>query len=180
MVPKPPADCEINPYESPAEAGGYDGRSHAGVGAWRDGEFLVVHAGAVLPPFCVKTGQPAERNIPYTLHRSFVLDRANRRLKLDVPISHAGSRLHASAWRKEALTAAGAGFVFLALLLVLSNGTGINIARYVAFLFAVTMAGGCVLHWSPLQFARARGPYFWLSGADVRFLEHLPIWIAGS
>ena len=33
-------DTSINPYASPAEAGGYDDRQPFGVGVWRDGGLL--------------------------------------------------------------------------------------------------------------------------------------------
>jgi hypothetical protein len=179
MFPKSPVTGEINPYEPPTEAGGYDSRSHAGVGAWRDGEHLVVHPDAVLPPFCIKTGQAAERTILYKLHRSFVLDRTTRRLTLNVPVSQVGYRLYTSAWRKAALSTVVGGVALVLLLLVLSNGTLINIARYGTFVWTVGLAARSIFLWDLLQFVRARSPYLWLSGANPRFLQQLPDWTFG-
>jgi len=57
---------EINPYASPAEAGGYD-RQPFGVGVWRDGPLLVMHQKAELPRFCIHTGEPAVGGREYVL-----------------------------------------------------------------------------------------------------------------
>jgi len=56
MQPAKEPRGEINPYASPQEAGGYEGRTPYGVGVWRDGRLLVMHKDAKLPPICIHSG----------------------------------------------------------------------------------------------------------------------------
>jgi hypothetical protein len=56
---EPPKE-PVNPYASPQIDGGYSPRQQNGFdGLWRDGDVLVMHKDALLPPICVKSGLPA-------------------------------------------------------------------------------------------------------------------------
>jgi len=171
---------ELNPYASPSEPGGYDSRSQAGVGAWRDGDLLVIHPAATLPRYCVKTGEPADGTIEVVIHRSFVIDSLSRRLALDVPISHTGHRQLWKQRRSGCLTTIVGVGVLVGSASILSNDVVANGIRYIALLITCVAAAGMVLRWQPLQYVRARSPYFWLRGADKRFLARLPPWTSGS
>ncbi|MFO0886166.1 MAG: hypothetical protein U0894_18620 [Pirellulales bacterium] len=64
----PSSSEELNPYAAPAELEAEDKAIadlmqmvKASEGLWRDGKFLIIRRGSVLPPICVKTGIPAKR-----------------------------------------------------------------------------------------------------------------------
>src|SRR4051812_11182214 len=78
-------EAGLNPYESPAAAGGYFSDELEGVDVWRDGKNLVMHQRAQLPSFCIKTGQPAERFLPFKLRWYYPIDWSTRRLRVQVP-----------------------------------------------------------------------------------------------
>jgi hypothetical protein len=168
--------ADLNPYESPAEAGGYNAAAAAVIGAWRDGKLLVIHQDAALPPLCIKTGEPAERHVHYVLRWSYPIDLATRRLELDIPFSEAGYGNYCSQRRMAALATSGAAFLLVVSLLLLGNDSLIRTIRFVALILTCTAGGLTGLLWSPLRFVRARGSYLWLWGADQRFLEQLPEW----
>src|SRR4051794_17510912 len=99
MKPEVSTSAEINPYESPAEAGGYNAAAPAVISVWRDDKLLVIHPQATLPAFCIQTGQPAERFVRCVVSWHYPIDWNTRRLEIDVPFSESGYRDFASRWR---------------------------------------------------------------------------------
>ena len=58
------AAAEFNPYVAPIAADSYD-TTDRGIGVWRDRWLLVMHKDASLPAICIKTGEPADRFLPF-------------------------------------------------------------------------------------------------------------------
>src|SRR5689334_6403175 len=85
---------EINPYASPQGPPGYDADAFAGIGAWRDGDSLVLHRSATLPPVCIETGQPARQWRRFGLLWSYPIDWSTRRLWLQLPLCDREYRRH--------------------------------------------------------------------------------------
>ncbi len=56
-----PGGMNVNPYAPPQNFAGYQPQQQPGAtqGLWRQGNILVMHKMAPLPPICVKSGQPA-------------------------------------------------------------------------------------------------------------------------
>jgi hypothetical protein len=175
MKPEPSAPAEVNPYESPAEVGGYNA-AVAVVGAWRDGKLLVIHPKAKLPAFCIQMGQPAESFLHCSIPWHYPIDWNTRRLKIDVPFCKAG--LQSYRFRramKVLITVAGACVYFATDVL-----TSIFPRALFSALFSLFIGGMIVsvmLQQRPLRFVRVRDPYLWFSGADRRFLAQLPPWM---
>jgi hypothetical protein len=174
-----PAQAEVNPYESPAGAGGYKVESLRGVGVWRDRDLVVMHKAARLPPICVLTGEPTTFYQPVELLRSF----STRRLWLGVPRGSAYSR-RLRTWNTPDS---------LALVLLLAVACTLPFIRSALSPFTVrvivaTLAGAYATYYitshflfkCPLAIVRAQDNYFWLSGADPRFLAQLPEWEDGG
>ena len=173
---------EINPYAAPAEAGGYDSQSPAGIGVWRDGYYVVMHRAAPFPPVCIFSGQPAERYRRYALLWYYPIDWTTRRLILHVPLCEEAFQQYRLRWRLG--TAA-------ILLPVLLTGALLYLAGHRADGWLCSMMLVCligILFWGglrwwdgqPLRFVRVRGQYLWLSGADPKFVVQLPPWVSGS
>jgi len=174
-----PSRAEVNPYESPAGAGGYKDDSYRGVGVWRDRELVVMHKDARLPPICVTTGEPMTFYERVELLRSF----STRRLSLDVPQGSAYSR-RLRTWRTPAsLTVVFFVVVSLTFLLMRPALSPWMVRVTGAILIGAGAAYTIASHFlfkCPLAIVRARENYFWLSGADSRFLAQLPEWQDGA
>ena len=56
-----------NPYRAPMAQTMTPPAGSSG-GIWSDGDLLVVHKQSTLPPICVKTNEPAEKEIPRTFY----------------------------------------------------------------------------------------------------------------
>jgi hypothetical protein len=165
-----------NPYESPATAGGCFSEELAGIGVWRDGSYLVMHQRAQLLGFCIKTGQPAERFVPFKLRWHYPIDWITRRLRVELPFCDVAYR---ASRRKRflgmvVLVGTMAFLVASQLLLTIHPPQG---------LFMLLAIGGIVVsNWlrlPPLKFIRARGDYLWFSGAGTGFLANFPNWTGG-
>jgi hypothetical protein len=174
---------ELNPYAAPAEAGGYDTQAAAGIGVWRDGNLVVMHRAAPFPPVCIRTGQPAVRYRRYGLLWSYPIDWSTRRLYLHLTLCETEYRRYRARWWVGALAVALP-------LLIIFWGLATNrqqLPDWLSMLLGMLTPTGivlmAVLRWwdgRPLKFIRVRDNYFWLSGADERFLAQLPLWGAGS
>lgn len=171
---------ELNPYASPR--GIIDGVSvEFGVGVWRDGELLVIHPKATLPPFCIKTGEPTRHHIDVTLDWTYPIDWHRRSCKVHVPLAF-------TQYHREFVVCRRIQF-----------GCSLCIALCLLFLFVEPAAPvWCyrVIGWSIpaavlilifsnkdqnrfLKVARHQNGYLWLKGADRAFLEKVPDWGGG-
>jgi hypothetical protein len=169
-------EAGLNPYESPAVADGRFSDELAGVGIWRDGKNLVMHQRAQLPRICIKTGQPAERFLPFKLRWYYPIDWSTRKLRVEVPFCDAAYR----ASRRKRLI----GTVILVCTIVFLVGSQlllmINRPQGLFMLLASCgFAAGGMLRSPPLKFVRVRGEYLWFSGAGNGFLAKLPDWMFG-
>ena len=179
-----PVAVNQNPYASPADAGGYDPQGSAGIAVWSDGKYVVLHRDASFPLICLKTGEPATRQRKYGLLWSYPIDWSSRRLYLQLPLCESVYRSYVKRWW------AGIFVVALPILVMFYGFSQAPENRlpdgFVAVLIFLTPAGfiaWAILRWwdgKPLKFVRVRDNYFWLSGADPRFLAQLPPWTSGS
>jgi hypothetical protein len=171
---------QVNPYASPAEAGGYDDRRPFGVGVWRDGTFLVMHQNADLPRFCVHTGEPAvggreyvliwkqpgaiftsSKTVLIPLCRQCVRDFQRLRLQSCLALGLAGLVLplpFAAPMLGERAVLAIGGMLVL--------GT-IGVVLWVEALWTRRR---------PLSVARSRGEYLWLQDVHAGLLKQVPPW----
>lgn len=177
---------EINPYAPPRV---FDPpvKPDPGVGVWRDGNLLVVHRDALLPPVCVKSGQPAAEWVEVPV--SFVDFSTLSRIKftLRAPLS-ARSMWWRSNGPRISLVVAAIAFACVPLLLSLVQSayeppyrTPLLERPYGSVLVGAVAVGLiAVLHalsyWRLLEFQRFQRDYFWFTGAHRRFLEQLPPW----
>jgi hypothetical protein len=58
MNPHKLPEKRVNPYEAPSVLGPSIRAAEMGIGVWRDGDLIVLHNDAELPPFCIVTGVP--------------------------------------------------------------------------------------------------------------------------
>ena len=84
---------DVNPYASPAGAGGYEPVLDRGVGVWRDGDRIVLHQAAALPRICLMTGKPARFGFPLEIAWRAGLEVTTRKLSLYAPLSAAIHRI---------------------------------------------------------------------------------------
>jgi hypothetical protein len=180
--PTPP---DINPYAAPAIPGGYDPAGAAGIGVWRDGNLVVIHRRAAFPPVCIHTGEGATFWRKYALVWSYPIDWSARRLYLHLPLCEACYRSYQRTWWFGVLTIwlpAAALIATLAAIEVIPPRARIGMVPLWLICTVGIGLGGLVRWWTDagLGFVRVREPYFWLKGADPRFLDHLPPWISGS
>jgi hypothetical protein len=168
---------EINPYASPQVPDARIAYADAGIGVWRDGELTVMHELAVLPPFCVKTGQPTSKRATVQIFR-MELSSAPRRMA--VPL--ASWWRVASVWCKDWLGCSGFALIFFAIAATvwIERWTGWDDLEVNAVLVAGAVFFGMVawglLFGDPVDCVRSEGSYLWLRGADRRFLNRLPEW----
>jgi len=186
MKSDPQIPAEVNPYASPAEAGGYNTLAAAGIGMWRDGKLIVMHRDAPFPPFCIKTGQPAEQFRPQRLVWYYPIDWRSRRLQLHLPLSETACRAHRIRCISgvAAISLPAVALVAQAIFMrIYSVGAFRIMGTVYGFLWLAGVLFAALTAWRDsrlLKFVRVREDYLWLSGADRRFLNHLPLWVPGS
>jgi hypothetical protein len=173
-------DVALNPYASPAAAGGYDGYAADSAGMWHDGKYLVLHPAAHFPPICIKTGQPATRFVPWRLAWSYPIDWKSRWLPLEVPFCETGYSRYRRRRTFGVLCLLVSLVPFIAIQLLLSREIPRGMIAVALFVLVCGLTVWAVSRFEPLRFIRVRGHYLWLSGADGRFLEQLPPWTGGA
>jgi hypothetical protein len=162
---------EVNPYASPAGAGGYDPERDRGVGVWSDGKLLVMHPQATLPPICIATGQPATRWLAYDLAWYYPIDWSHRHLKFNVPLCEASYR----RWKPKVWTTV---LILLPLLACVVGAFFFNAGSLCGLAFAGFMIWALIQAFfgKRLRFERVRAGYLWITGASPEFLRQLPPW----
>jgi hypothetical protein len=168
-----------NPYAPSAVVDPRHQFAEAGVGAWRDGDLLVIHRDVRLPDVCLKTGRPATRRLAVKLTwDEHLWSLRKQSLQLEVPLC---DRRYDWATRLRWLLVA-LGIAALAVLGVFipsmdpwpSHYSAVTI--FAGAVTAVTLLLCSVMLGEPVAVRRARGDYVWLAGAGQRFLEQLPVW----
>ena len=175
-----PLPEEINPYASPAEAGGYDDRQPFGVGVWRDGGLLVMHQNAELPRFCVHTGEPAVGGREYVLIWKYPGSVFTSSKAVLIPLCRKCIR---EFLRLRAQSFVGLGLAVLGLLLMFAAST-LEEWGFVAVVGTLVFGGFGVLLWlhaywtlgRPLSVVHAQGDYLWLQDVHPGLLQHVPVW----
>jgi hypothetical protein len=169
----------INPYASPAEAGGYD-RQPFGIGVWRDGSLLVMHQKAELPRFCIHTGESAVGGREYVLVWKPPGAIFTTSKPVLIPLCRACARqflrLRLQVFSAIGLAAVGAGMAFATPLLGNWNsmvpivGVGVVIFSILYGLYALGMNGRSLI------VVHSHGDYLWLQNVHPEFLQRLPDW----
>ena len=170
---------EINPYASPAEAGGYD-RQPFGIGVWRDGPLLVMHQKAELPRFCVHTGEPAVGGREYVLVWKPPGAIFTTSKPVLIPLCRACIRqflrLRAQLVMALGLAVVAGGLVFAAALFDewtwIAVMTGLCLGTF-AVLFGLYALG---TNSRSLLVVRSQGDYLWLQDVHPGLLQHVPVW----
>ena len=177
---RPIAD-EINPDARPAVADPLVEIDEAGIGAWRDGDFLVMHKDAQLPPICVRTGTPATQHVPLKV-RWYRSHWQLRLTHLPLPVPMCERWAWYSVVGRRVLMAIGVAMIAVVVSMCLLWHRADSLFRVGLFLGAavlITSLLGAAALGEPLQFVRAKGNYLWFRGPDRRFLEQLPEWSWG-
>ena len=169
--------ADVNPYAAPQVPDAMLVEPEC-VGAWRDGNRLVVHRHlTALPRICLLTGQPAGQRRSVDVSWSYPIDIWTRMLRLQVSVCDSAL---ASNRRWKWLIAGMALGVFALLIGVFSAPhllpfeLGYLIGPLgVVLLFTSAQVLG---RFPALRFKRVRGDYLWLAGAGPKFLDQLPSW----
>jgi hypothetical protein len=168
-----------NPYAPSAVVDPRQELAEAGVGAWRDGDLLVIHRDARLPEICLKTGQPAGRRLTVKLAwDEHWWSLRKQTLRLELPLSE---RSYFAATRLRWLLVALGMAVLAALGVIIPrlhhwpSGQG-ALVIFGGGSSAITLLLCSVALGEPVAIRRVRGDYLWLSGAGQRFLQQLPVW----
>lgn len=173
------SEVEINPYTSPAEAGGYD-RQPFGVGVWRDGPLLVMHQRVELPRFCIHTGEPAIGGREYVLawRPPGGIFTTSRPIFIPLCRACAGQfqRLRLQVFASVALASASAGLMFV--------GGALGDWPIAFFLVGLGLVGFAILYFlyalginsRELIVVHSHGEYLWVREAHPEFLSRLPPW----
>jgi hypothetical protein len=161
-------DNSINPYETPKGIGEARDIRENGVGVWRDGDLIVAHAQAKLPPICVKSGEKADGAFPLLIKGRVIR----------VPLSEECFFSFILLWRRLAV---GAGIVLLATLAATAAlysywwellGVCVVVAIAAIGLGWVALAAPAGL----LRCTKREHGYWWFSGACHSYLAQLPRW----
>ena len=173
---------ELNPYASPVIPDPPLPFAEAGVGAWRDGNLLVIHREAPLPAICIRSGRPADKRCPLKIKWSYGFGQPRRRMTMEVPLSRDWVFWHQ---RGPAIMFTAAVLLALAMIGTLIVANVLASDTVFVLMFALgTPAAVCVLmgitFMRLLEFVRVKGDYFWFSGANKKFLEQLPTWRFGK
>lgn len=177
---------DANPYESPREI---NEQTEWGVGSWRDGDLLVMHLNAQLPPYCVHTNEPADGAREFVLgwrelgslagaYHRFWFPQARRLLHANGPekyLHRAGSVLNAIC-----------GICFVGIFgVVLQVPQKYHIVVVPPLVIGSLIGGiGGLGLWlvasyyrrPPLRMLRSSSPYVWFADAHTGFLDRLPDW----
>lgn len=170
---------EINPYASPAEAGGID-RQPFGVGVWRDGPLLVMHQKAGLPRFCIHTGEPAVGAREYVLawRPTGAIFTTSRSVLIPLcpACARQFQRLRLQVFASLGLIVAGVALTFV------GAAFGVwprpIIVTGLALIALATLYGLYALgtNTRELIVVYAQGEYLWLRGVHPNFLSRLTRW----
>jgi hypothetical protein len=167
---------EVNPYAASVVAEPLvPSVDILGVGAWRDGDYLVMHQQATLPKICLFTGRPATRQRVVKLeweHRFL----SSKRLRLASPLCDRwvwADRIH--LWTG---LAAGSAAVVGAATMIQNGGSGqwllpAIVRSAIVAIYTQFKEQGCGV-------AKARGDYLWIAVAGRDFLAQLPPWPEGD
>jgi hypothetical protein len=173
-------EAQINPYASPAEAGGYNDRQRFGIGVWRDGPLLVMHQKAELPRFCIHTGEPAVGGREYVLvwkpQGAIFTTSKPVMIPLCRKCANQFLRLRLQVFAAIGLAAIGGGLVFSAPLL---NGwTEIGALAGVGVLIFAILYGLYALGMNSRQLTvvRSEGDYLWIAEVHSGLLRQVPDW----
>ena len=179
-----PPPGEINPYASPAAAGGYDDRQPFGVGVWRDGRLLVMHQYAELPGFCVHTGEPAVGGREFVLvwKPSGAIFTTSKSIL--IPLC---PRCIREFLRLRTRSFLGLGLAILALVFLFA-APAMGEWGFVPVGGTLVLGTIGVLLWihalwtlgRPLSVVRSQGDYLWLQDVHPGVLKQLPQWPPGA
>ena len=195
-----PASEPLNPYAAPQIAGGYAPVPfESGFdGLWRQGNVLVMHKQAPLPPICLKSGQPATQwlrrkliwhppwvaltvliAIPVYIVVALIL---TKRATIVIGLTEEWA---ARRWRRiliaVGLFVTGVAMVVAAFWLGSQGGESevwfVLLPPGIVCALAAAAYGqyACRLVWPQ----RITDQYVWLKGVHPSFLEHLPPWPYG-
>lgn len=183
MSARSPSENELNPYQAPATADRSVIYSGTGVGVWRDGDKIVMHEEAQLPPICIKTGVPTTRRL--VVWANWAVPKGTFRIappRIAIPLSQ-GWRIFAASCNKNPRGLAFVVFLPTVLVaMIFEQAWGL---RFGALMHWGAMAGAVIflvaLGWVSiagdlLECVRSEGQYHWLQGACEQFLNQLPQW----
>jgi hypothetical protein len=176
--------ADVNPYAASAVAEPLVPSADVlGIGAWRDGDYLVLHPRAELPRLCVFTGLLASRQRIIKLQWDQRLF-SSKSLRLAIPVSDRWVRFDRLRWwgGHAAGLAAIAGSYWFVRLGQLQSVAGWDFPF--ALVGSIALAIGLAIY---TQFseqscgvARARGDYLWIGGPSGAYLAQLPTWPEGD
>jgi hypothetical protein len=196
-----PSSEPVNPYAAPQIPGGYMpvlDPAQGFPGLWRQGDLLVMHKQAPLPPICLKSGEPATRRLRRKLqwHEPW--------LALTILIAIPVYVIIALIMTKRAtlmigLTEEWAARRMRRMMIAVGLALG-SIAMAMAGIFLGNLAQGYEGWFSLLPLAvftligaalygqyacrlvwpqRITDQYVWLKGVHPSFLDQLPVWSYG-
>lgn len=180
----------FNPYAAPAELEAEDQAIadlmkmvRASEGLWRDGKFLIIRRGTVLPPVCVKTGIPATRSFVVIVRNRtwlqwmglflaclpgfFILGLLEESRAIRIYLCDDEHR----KLRVETLQTVAC---FLLAIIIALTGIVFPILETPAVLMMVGCAAKLVVSCHPLRFHKFTSHYTAVSGAGEGFLQQLP------
>jgi len=186
----PSSSEELNPYAAPAELEAEDKAIadlmqmvKAPEGLWRDGKFLIIRRGTVLPPVCVKTGIPATRSLVVIVRNRTWLQWMGLLLACLPGFFIMGLLQESRAIRVylcddehrklRAETLQTVAYFFLAIIIALT-GIFFPMLEAPAVLMMVGCAAKLVVSCHPLRFHKFTSHYTAVSGAGEGFLQQLP------
>ena len=193
-----PASDTVNPYAAPHIDVGYEREQQTELdGLWRQDNLLVMRKDALLPPICVKSGQPAmewlQRDLEwhqpwitwtaivppvYVILALFMTSRTT--------VTFGLSTEWANRRRFRMLITAGiviAGVAAAACEIGIAQSTGYLIAFIVAISLGAGLIGGNIYGHYACRLVRPQqisGQFVWLQGVHSDFLKRLPEWPTGT
>ncbi|MEQ9503495.1 MAG: hypothetical protein RIT81_41960 [Deltaproteobacteria bacterium] len=154
-------------------------------GIWRDGDVIVMEKGAMLPDFCVKSGEPASERLEKKLqwHHPAVYAALlfnviiyliialimRKTANVSIPIGP-DAKAHRSKWIKIGWGAGLGGLVVMFIGIPLEQPVVILLGLGVAFFGLIGGLIGVRLLWP----TKIDDQYVYLKGAKEPFLRHLP------
>jgi hypothetical protein len=167
----------LNPYAAPLGVDEYRPEG-PGVGAWRNGELVVIHESVDFPERCIWTNQATNRRF----QQKFTWANWGGLFSSTIPFDYSFS---AEATRKvvsNVLAAAGmvaASLLILTALFMLER-RGILYLTWLSPIFMITMMIGVGMLFrysrSPLSLIHHEQKYYCIRGAKEPFLKSLPKW----
>ena len=164
---------DINPY-APPRVLDPPAKMDPGVGVWRDGELLVMHRAAVLPPVCVKSGRPATMWTDLIVDLTLLSMLAKGRLTVRVPLSDRAVwvRRYGPRFWLGIASVALAGLIPLYFL----SPIAFEVLALIDVLVGLIALLSALKYYQLLTCIRAQGDYLWFAAAHRRFLAKLPPW----